>query len=96
MRVSIDPEDPGYSPHLMNSRVKIRVWLEGVERGHILTADEEKRFAVLHHLDSEGKLSLDKDGNVRTEKFYGHVRIEIEPADIPRTIDTPAWRDGVR
>lgn len=72
MRVSVDPCDPGY--HTMASRC--RVFLEGAERNNVITADEGKRFALLHRLDGRGRVVV-KDGKAATDAFYGSVRIEL-------------------
>lgn len=72
MRASVDPCDPDYHP--MASRC--RVFLEGAERNNVITADEEKRFALLHRLDDRGRVVV-KDGKAATDAFYGTVRIEL-------------------
>lgn len=75
MRVSTDKADPGYSAlaHLA------RVWLAGSERRNVVTADEGKRWALLHKLDADGRIVV-KDGEIVTEEFWGDVR--IEPAQV--------------
>ena len=72
MRISSNPDDAFYSPH-MN---QCRIWLEGGERNNVETADEEKRYAVQLARDEFGAPVLDKDGKQLRQKFYGAVRIE--------------------
>ncbi len=71
MRVSVDKSDLGYHPR----GVRCRVFLAGSERNNVITADEEKRMAVLVKLDEHGRPTI-KGDQVQTEIFYGDVRIE--------------------
>jgi hypothetical protein len=72
MRISSNPDDAFYSPHMD----QCRIWLEGGERNNVETADEGARFAVQLARDEFGHPVLDKDGNQIRQKFYGAVRIE--------------------
>lgn len=75
MRLSIDPNDPGYTKGLCGG---IKVFLDGIERCNVVTADEEKRLIVVHPLDERGRLQLDREkGEVVRETLHGDVRIEL-------------------
>lgn len=79
MRVSVDKDDPGYSPLLIGCKV----FYEGYERSHVFTADEEKRTAVVAKLDSRGGVCLNKTrDDIEKETIYGHVRIECDPKQL--------------
>jgi hypothetical protein len=74
MRLSADPNDPAYAPLTGG----IRVFLDGIERCNVVTADEEKRLVVVHPLDERGNLILNRERDeVVTETLHGHVRIEL-------------------
>ena len=72
MRASVDKDDPGYAPHSIGAKV----FLDGVQRSHVVTADEEKRLIVRYVTDEKGRFKIDGD-NVRRETLYGDVRIEL-------------------
>jgi len=78
MRLSVDPDDPGYMERLVGAAVK--VFLDGVERAQVFTADTEKRLVVVPVLDANGRMQLNADRTgVLRETLYGHVRIELPP-----------------
>lgn len=74
MRVSCDVDDEGYAPLAVRH---CKVFLDGVERCHVITADEEKRMAILHVLDEHGRPKVDR-GEIKRETFYGNVRVELD------------------
>jgi hypothetical protein len=75
MRLSTDPNDPGYSAFIYN-KGSIKVLLEGVELKGVITADEEKRFIVQAVFDDNGKYKLNKDKTeVLKQTIYGNVAI---------------------
>lgn len=77
MKLSADEGHPNYHPQA--SRVK--VFLEGAERKHVVFADEEGRHAIIWKLDEHGHIMI-KDGEAQMEHFWGHVRIETPPGFI--------------
>jgi hypothetical protein len=81
MRLSTQRDDAGY--HAAASRCK--VFLAGAERSNVVTADEERRYALLHRLDQNGR-SVIKDGAPQFDEFHGDVRIEI-PDDLRQLVD---------
>jgi hypothetical protein len=76
MRISARRDDPGFAPWVNLARV--RFWLAGVERTDVITADEERRWALCEARDERGHVIVDGDA-VRTVEFYGDVRIELPP-----------------
>jgi hypothetical protein len=77
MRVSSDPADSGYTPHMHD----FRVWLAGAERNTVETADSDKRYAVTLARDEWGRPVLDKEGRQVRQPFWGDVRIERSTCD---------------
>ena len=77
MRVSSEPTDSGYTPHMSD----YRVWLAGAERNNVETADDQKRYAVTLARDEWGRPVLDKEGRQVRQPFWGDVRIEREACD---------------
>lgn len=74
MRLSADQGDPGFRPNTQN----VKVFFNGVERTHVITADEERRTVVVCALDERGHVQIDWwSGEIRRETLYGDVRIEI-------------------
>jgi hypothetical protein len=74
MRISSDPADRSYSNHLMHPKVK--VYLDGIERSGVITADEERRTVVMVARDQKGNLIV--DGNdLRRESLLGTVHVEV-------------------
>lgn len=88
MRLSTDKADPGYSP----TACLARVWLAGAERTTVITADEEKRYALITKLDADGRIVV-KDGQIQTEEFWGDVR--IEPAQVVGATWPSGYDDGL-
>jgi hypothetical protein len=78
MRCSVDREDVAYDPAFAQARV----WLDGVERWNVVTADEEKRFAVIFKLDDQGGIVLDENNAPLLEEFRGAVVIKQKGNEI--------------
>lgn len=75
MRTSVDADDPGYANWSKHPRM--RVFLDGIERNGVFTADEEARLIVMAVRDESGNLRLNADRTeVLRETLYGHVRLE--------------------
>lgn len=91
MRASALQSDPGYK----NFRPGTRVYLEGVEVTHVITADEELRFIVQADLDEHGRVRLNETRtDFCTVTRHGHVRIELP--DPPKTAAITGPRMGHR
>lgn len=82
MRISAFKDSPFYmSPSLCGP---VKVFLDGVERSGVMEADEEGRRALLVRRDEKGNVTIDlKTEQVRTDEFFGHVRIEA-PDEVRR------------
>jgi hypothetical protein len=79
MRLSMDEGDPGYSPLARG----VRVFLDGIERTMVVTADEEKRALVRYVTNDKGRLRVNATGDdIERETLHGDVRIEV-PAGHP-------------
>lgn len=79
MRVSVDKEDPGY----VNFVPGTKVYLDGVERPGVFTADEDQGFLIGAPLDAQGKPALIVDkhtGKVLRTAVLGAVRVEVPTA----------------
>lgn len=74
MRVSVDEQDPGYSPGLIGRGVK--VFLDGVEQRYAVTADDELGLVVLCDLDEQGNVKV-KGDEVVWVTVHGAVKIEL-------------------
>lgn len=86
MRLSTDPNDPGFNGWL-RAMPTVRVLLNGAEVTHVLTADEEQRLIVQGDLDDKGRYQLTDDKkNVKTVTRYGDVYIDV-PFDVRREIE---------
>ena len=86
MRVSIDRDDPGYEAYsnIVTRGNIIRVFLDGVEQHHVLTADEEAGSVLRHVLDASGNAQADPSNpeDVWIETVTGNVQVTHElPAD---------------
>lgn len=74
MRLSTDPDDPGYSAWKCYGLA--RVFLDGVERKNVITADQERNYITVTEVDDRGMLKLE-GGKVKTVAMYG--KVEIQP-----------------
>jgi hypothetical protein len=85
MRASVDQSDPGYNP----AHFGAKVFFEGAQISHVITADEEKRFVIVHCTDERGNVMLTADRTeTKTETRYGAVRIELPATPyVPRTFE---------
>lgn len=70
MRLSVDCKDPGYSPWAFRARV----FVNGIERNNVVTADEEQRMALCR--------VIDENGNTVRDAFTFEVRTEIISGDV--------------
>lgn len=71
-RVSVDQDDPGWS--LFASL--FRVFVNGIERNHVITADEEQRIAICYVIDSRGNYCIDSQTRAfKRETLRGDVAI---------------------
>lgn len=74
-RISIDENDPGYI--LPWIACKAKIYFNGYERTHIITADEKERYVVYYVLDEQGNIKI-KNGKPLTNLEHGDVRIEFD------------------
>lgn len=76
MRLSAIPSDPHHLPsHLCRG---VRIFMGGVQLTLVRTADEEGRYIERLVTDERGRIQIDRaTGEVRTERLYGDVRIEM-------------------
>lgn len=72
MRVSIDPNDPGYSVHAERARML----LDGVEVRDAVTADEEQGLVIRYRRAGLAHIRDASDSDVILET--GRVRILLE------------------
>ncbi|WP_137279229.1 hypothetical protein [Pseudomonas rhizoryzae] len=77
MRVSADPQDPGYSPGLVG---RVDVYLDDEKQRDAVTADEEEGLVVIYARDEAGRLRVEGDELV-TKTLRGKVRIGVHHAD---------------
>jgi hypothetical protein len=70
MRLSVDENDPGYSPRVFEATVK----LDGVELRNCITADEEAGYCLVYALDDERRPIVVGDHLIRKTV---HGRVEI-------------------
>lgn len=69
MRVSVDEQDPGYSPGLIG---RTRVTLDGVEQRHVVTADDVEGIVVTAEVSDSGFAQYTtRSGAVGIEISYG-------------------------
>jgi hypothetical protein len=75
MRVSCNPDDPGY----VASPWGVKVFLDGVEQRKVITADEEEGTVLRYVLDAQGGAQLDPKNPEEAwrETVRGSVRIEF-------------------
>lgn len=76
MRISSNIDDPGYDAWMDNAGRVIRIFVNGDELQHCITADEEEGYVIRHARDEEGYFILDGD-YIRSEIIHGDVQIEI-------------------
>lgn len=74
MRISCDPNDPGYDEWKALSGLATRVYLDGVEMRNVITADEEAGMIVRYKSHMGGGLIMDR-GVVLRETLYGLVEL---------------------
>jgi len=77
MRLSVDPIDPGYC----RAGFGAKVFLDGVEISHVVTADEERRMVLVVKTDEDGRVVLNAARDaVETEWRFGGVRLDLPRA----------------
>lgn len=82
MRYSVDEADQGYRNY--TKARPCRVLIDGVERKHVITADEDERKALVQVLDADGRPKLnDERTEVLTEWVYGAVCVLPAPHPAP-------------
>lgn len=96
MRLSIDKRDPGFQWDKVG--LKCRIYLNGEEVTHAVTADEEQGFIVQYKLKEDGTPCINyAASSFMTERVDGHVRIVMlgedgRPLNQPKV--TAEWVEG--
>jgi len=72
MRLTVLDDDPGIKIH---PDPRIKVFLDGVEVKHCVTADDEKSEVIILASDENGFM-LALNGEVKYQALHGIVRIE--------------------
>jgi len=75
MRVSADPDDPGFNPKQKLGPAN-KVWLDGVLCTRVMTADDEQGFVEVLDSNEHGNAYI-KDGKPAICRKHGVVKIEI-------------------
>ncbi|ODN69551.1 hypothetical protein [Methylobrevis pamukkalensis] len=81
-RYSCLDDDPGLIPYWtkMNAGVCPRIFLDGVEQHHCITADDEAKFVLRYKMDEHGKHMVDYlAGELITETLHGRVEFFDRP-----------------
>jgi hypothetical protein len=74
MRLSADRKSVDWHP-VANS---VKVFLDGVEQTHCITADEERGNIIQYARDEDGKILMAENGeDALTVCIHGAVRIEV-------------------
>lgn len=79
MRISVEPDQPGYIGDRSVTSAA-RIFLDGMETKGVMTADEERGFVRRYKMTHDGKIVHDTDGNPVLERVNGIVRIVGVPA----------------
>jgi hypothetical protein len=82
MRLSIFPDDPGYSPEA--TEVVVSVLVNGVPIPNIVTVDEERHLVMYYEEDEDGLVLV--DGQLQIGTITGVVRIILKPGICPELI----------
>ena len=80
MRLSVIEGDPGYDPYqkLGNRRERVRIFIDGVEQQHVLTADSELGFIDAYETGEDGLVLINLEKSEFYEKrLFGNVEIRI-------------------
>lgn len=77
MRISALEGDPGYLPEGDYRRTGAKIYLDGVEQQHVVTADEQEGVIAVVRQDGEGTIVADSYGDVLLDKRRGKVRIDV-------------------
>jgi hypothetical protein len=74
MRISLDRDDPGFQG---GDLLRARIFLDGIEQRHVVTADEEQGIIVRFYLGIHcGPMRQPATGELMLETVKGVVRIE--------------------
>lgn len=73
MRISVKPDDPGYSPLAKDGYV----FLDGRKLDMCFTADEELGMVWVYKKKDKGLCYLDEEGELAVECLKGHVQIVL-------------------
>jgi len=78
MRISADKEDPGFE-NFNPGEHTYKVFLDGVEVDHCITADEEEGFVFLYIPNNNGTgfIVSDDGESILSGEKYGEVVIQI-------------------
>lgn len=71
MRLSTDPEDPGYHPRIHEARVT--VYLNGERIDRCITADEERGYALVHSVDDADDYVIRVDPRTQERCIQKHT-----------------------
>lgn len=78
MRISVDAEDPGYTP-LAVAAVE-EVLIDGHVINGCITADEEKGYVLCYLKDQDGNYVIDETGeHVEKVELTGEVQVVLKP-----------------
>ena len=80
MRISVDKNDPGYSPFAASSVDKVK--LNGEVLRYVVTADDKLGIVVYYPLDDNGRLIREDDEIFKIEAS-GTVEIFLKPGVDP-------------
>jgi len=84
MRLAADPFDPAYNQVAKGCKI----FVNGVEMQHLLSADEEAGEVERVKFDTAGNVVIDAYGSVRSETIRGTIRIDLAACEFP------AWLIG--
>lgn len=77
MRVSVDKDDPGYSP--ASYAIIDKIYLNGIEIKHVITADDDAGVIIFYCTDENGHYIIDDDDRLMTGTLSGDVEIVFYP-----------------
>lgn len=80
MRLSINRSDPGYLAYrrLGKRRNRVRIFVDGVEHKHVITADTKRAAITCFDLSEDGQPSINRrKGTIRMKRITGRVEIRM-------------------
>ena len=89
MRVSTDPNDPGFGNWATRSCAGFEVWLDGAKQAHAITACEETGTVIRCLLDERGK-PIAEGESTKVETVRGVVT--IKRVEWPIAVRSPSRR----